>query len=127
MRATQSCVIYSRKRGTWHLKRLADGQSHRRPLGTILELPARADAEKAAEPFRRMLKKSAQVVPTVSALAKQYITEKMPPRASTSRSLKAWLKNHILPAWGDQPITNLQARPVDLWLRGLQLRGTWRI
>jgi integrase len=124
MRATQCCVIYSRKRGTWHLKWLAeDGQSHRRQLGTILELPLRADAEKAAEPFRRMLKKSTQqlIVPTVETLAKQYIIEKMSTRASTSRSLKAWLKNHILPAWGDQPITNLQARPVDLWLRGLSL------
>ena len=128
MRATQTCIIYSRKRGTWHLKWLdEEGQSRRRQLGTIFELPTRADAEKAAEPFRRMLRKSTQVVPTVSALAEQWIIEKMSTRASTSRSLRAWLKNHILPAWGDQPITNLQARPVDLWLRGLSLSPKSRV
>ena len=128
MRALQSCVIYSRKRGTWHLKWLEqDGQPRRRQLGTIRELPTRADAEKAAEPFRRMLKKSTQVVPTVSTLAEQYMIEKMSTRVSTSRSLKAWLKNHVLPAWGDQPITNLQARPVDLWLRGLPLSPKSRV
>jgi integrase len=122
MRASQCCVIYSRKRGTWHLKWIeTDGQPHRRQLGTIRELPTRADAEKAAQPFRRMLVKPIKIVPTVKALAERFTIEKMSTRASTSRSLKAWLKNQILPAWGEQPITNLQARPVDLWLRFLTL------
>jgi integrase len=32
-----------------------------------------------------------------------------------------WLKNHILPRWGDRPITDLQARPVEMWLGTLEL------
>jgi integrase len=134
MRATQSYVIYSRKRGTWHLKWIEeDGRACRRQLGTIRELPTRAYAEKAAQPFRRMLVKPIEVVPTVRTvrtLATQYIAEKMEDgemRVSTSRSLQAWLKNHILPKWGDQPITDLQARPVGRWLRGLSLSPKSRV
>ena len=120
MRASQ-CVVYSRKRGTWHLKWFEDGKPHRRQLGTIRELPSRATAVKAAEPFRRMLSKPIKVVPIVSVLAEQFKLEKMSTRASTSHSIKAWLKNHIIPAWGEKPITDLQARPVDLWLKSLPL------
>jgi integrase len=120
LRASQ-CVVYSRKRSTWHLKWFEDGKPHRRQLGTIRELPSRAIAEKAAEPFRRMLAKPAKMVPTVSILVEQYKLEKMSARASTSHSVKAWLRNHIVPQWGDKPITDLQARPVDLWLKFLPL------
>ncbi len=127
MRASQS-VIYSRTRGTWHFKWLEDGQPRRKQLGTIRELPTREDAEKAAKPFRKMLSKPiAKATPIVSALAAQYMIEKMSNRFSTARSLKSWLRNHILPEWGDQPITNLQARPVDLWLRGLSLSPKSRV
>jgi len=80
-----------------------------------------ATAVKAAEPFRRMLSKPIKVVPIVSVLAEQFKLEKMSTRASTSHSIKAWLKNHIIPAWGEKPITDLQARPVDLWLKSLPL------
>jgi integrase len=94
---------------------------HRRQLGTIRELPSRAAAVKAAEPFRKMLAKPIKVVPIVSVLVEQFKVEKMSTRASTSHSLKAWLRNHIVPKWGDKPITDLQARPVDLWLNFLPL------
>jgi integrase len=103
------------------LKWYEDGKPKRRQLGTIRELPSRAMAEKAAEPFRRMLAKPVKTVPTVSILVGQYKLEKMSTRASTSHSVKAWLRNHIVPAWGDKPITDLQARPVDLWLKFLPL------
>ncbi len=44
--------------------------------------------------------------------------EKMPRRYSTRRGYETWLK-HILPRWGESPITALQARPVELWLESL--------
>jgi integrase len=122
MRASQ-CIIFSRKRGTWHLKWFADdGKPHRKQLGTIHELPTRASAEKAAQPFRKLLRKPTKEIPTVAQLATQYTLEKMSTtRVSTSRSLKAWLKNHVIPAWGNTAITDVQARPVELWLRQLKL------
>ena len=121
-------IIFSRTRGTWHLKWLEDGKPRRKQLGTIRDLPTREAAEKAAKPFRKMLSKPmATETPIVRTLAEQYMIEKMSNRFSTARSLKAWLKNHILPEWGDQPITNLQARPVDLWLRNLALSPKSRV
>ena len=59
--------------------------------------------------------------PTVSTLVGQYKAEKMPERFSTRRGYNAWLKNHIVPKWGDCEITAVQARPVELWLQSLKL------
>src|SRR5208283_3318581 len=50
-----------------------------------------------------------------------HLGKKMPSRYSTSRVYKLWLKNYILPQWGEQPITELQPRPVELWLSTLNL------
>jgi len=58
---------------------------------------------------------------TVNALVKQYKAEKMPRRASTQRSYESWLNNYVLPHWGDAPLTDAQARPVELWLQSLKL------
>jgi integrase len=126
VRASQ-CVVYSRKRGTWHLKWYEEGKPRRKQLGTIRELPDRRSAEKAAEPFRRLLSKPLRAIPLVSVLAKRYTEEKMSERFSTRYGETAWLKNHILPRWGEQPITDLQAMEVDLWLRGLNLAPKSRV
>lgn len=93
------------------------GQPHRRQLGTILELRTRADAEKAAELLRKMLVKPIKVVPIVRRLVEQFRREKMPQRHSTRLEYESWLKNYIIPRWGDCPLTDLQARPVELWLQ----------
>jgi integrase len=45
----------------------------------------------------------------------------MPKRVDTRRSYEVWLKNHILPKWGVCSLVELQARPVELWLRSLAL------
>ncbi len=45
----------------------------------------------------------------------------MPHRASTRRGYDAWLDNHVMPQWGDSPLTEAQARPVELWLQSLEL------
>jgi integrase len=34
-------------------------------------------------------------------------------------SNNSWLRNHILPRWGSSSIIEVQARPVELWLRSL--------
>src|SRR5580698_1402323 len=45
----------------------------------------------------------------------------MPSRLSTARVYRSFLRNHILPQWGDTPIRDVQPRPVELWLRELDL------
>ena len=45
----------------------------------------------------------------------------MPKRTDTRRLYEVWLRNHILPRWGECSLTELQARPVELWLGSLAL------
>jgi integrase len=45
----------------------------------------------------------------------------MPRRYSTRRSYDVWLRLYVLPRWGESPITDLQARPVELWIQSLDL------
>lgn len=45
----------------------------------------------------------------------------MPQRASTRRGYEVFIRNYVLPAWRDARITDLQARPVELWLHPLSL------
>jgi len=57
----------------------------------------------------------------VRTLVEQYRAEKMPARASTKRGYDAWIDNHIMPRWGNCPLSDVQARPVELWLQSLTL------
>ena len=56
-----------------------------------------------------------------SALVEQYRTEKMPTRKDTNRGYESWIRVHIIPKWGQSLITDLQARPVEMWLESLPL------
>jgi integrase len=88
----------------------------------IRKFPTKASAWKAAEllkPKETSLVSTA--VPTMKVMIGYYRVEKMPKRASTRRGYDTWLENHILPRWGDSPITDTQARPVELWLQSLNL------
>jgi integrase len=64
---------------------------------------------------------------TVNTLVEQYRAEKMPSRFSTRTAYESWLSNHILPRWGNSSITDLQARPVELWLNSLALSPKSRV
>jgi integrase len=57
----------------------------------------------------------------VETLINNYRAEKMPKRHSTKLGYEAWFRNHIVPQWGAHPLTDVQARPVELWLNTLQL------
>ena len=57
----------------------------------------------------------------VGTLVEKYRVEKMPQRTSTRLAMEAWMNNHVLPRWGNCSITQLQARPVELWLQALPL------
>jgi integrase len=47
--------------------------------------------------------------------------DRKPKRADTSRSYEVWLSNYVVPTWGDRPLLEVQARPVELWLTSLPL------
>jgi len=113
-----TCIVYSKKRATWHLRWWEDGTRKSRQLGTIRELPTLEAATKVAAPFVRLLGKP--TVPLVRTLVEQFKVERMSTRFSTRTAGLSWLENHIVPKWGDSPITDLQPRPVEMWLRELE-------
>jgi integrase len=45
----------------------------------------------------------------------------MPKRTMTRQGYNTWLNHYIVPTWGSCTLQELQARPVDLWLRSLNL------
>jgi len=45
----------------------------------------------------------------------------MPARFSTAQTYRSFLKNHVIPRWGETLIKDVQPRPVELWLRELPL------
>jgi hypothetical protein len=113
-------VVINQLRATWNFLWCEGKQRRSYKLGTVAELPTRADALKKAEAVRRDLRlQRERTVITVKQFVAQYRAEKMPVRASTRRGYEAWLTNHILPRWGGSPITELQPRPVELWLASL--------
>jgi integrase len=135
-RVRQQCgsVVFDKRSKTWHFIWWENGKRRSKRIGSRREFRTKASAWKAAQPFVSAL--GGQVenanVPdmpvndeakaiSVSALVQFYRAEKMPRRFSTSRGYESWLKNHILPRWGELPISEVQARPVELWLQSLSV------
>jgi len=115
-------VVFNKTRETWNFLWSEAGMRRSRKLGTLAELPTRSDALRKAEAVRRELRLVAErLTLTVSMLVDDYRKEKMPKREDTRRSYEVWIKHYIIPQWGDRSLTDLQARPVKLWLDSLHL------
>jgi integrase len=120
--------VYNKTRATWNFLWVEGGNRKSRKVGTLAELPTKADAHEKAEAMRRELRLvSARSVLTVRQLVERFRLEKMPTRFSTRYGYESWLKNHILPRWGSRPFTELQPRPVELWLKSLALSPKSRV
>jgi integrase len=89
-------------------------------IGTKRQYPTTSAARDAAETIRTTPEPIKTEAPMVKALIEQYRAEKMPTRYSTRRSYEVWL-GKITAQWGERRITELQARPVELWLQSLPL------
>jgi len=114
-------VAQDNRSKVWNFFWWENGKRKCKALGRF---PTKAAAWKAAKPLRDALEAKPQHthgVPTVSTLTEQYKAEKMPKRKDTSRTYASWIRLHIIPKWGQSLITELQARPVELWLESLPL------
>jgi integrase len=117
-------VVFDKRRKTWNFLWWEDSKRRSRQIGTANELPTKASAWRAAMALQDSQTNHANVVgnePMVMTLVQQYRAEKMPKRKDTRRSYEVWVRNHILPRWGNYSLTELQARPVELWLETLSL------
>jgi integrase len=116
-------VVFNRTRGTWNFLWCEANKRKSRMLGTLSELPTRAAALRKADEMRREVRLVAErKVPSVRWTVEQYRAEKLPMlRHSTQRIAVLWLNKYVLACWGDRLITDLQPRPVELWLDSLPL------
>ncbi len=117
-------VVFDKRRKTWNFLRWEEGKRRSKQIGTLAQYPTKGAAWRAAQMFNTPMEtpKSVMVsVPTVRLIAERYCAERMPSRYSTARVYRSWLNNYVLPQWGDQPISEVQPRLVELWLRQLQL------
>lgn len=116
-------VVFDKRRKTWNYLWCQEGKRRSRLIGTLQEYPTKGAAWRKALTFETETKPKAQVntAPLMTTLVEQYRVEKMPTRIDTRRSYDIWLRLHILPKWGDRVLTDVQARPVELWLDTLEL------
>lgn len=116
------CVVFNKPRSTWHHLWFEGGRRHSLKLGTLAELPTRQHAiDRAKELQRERRLQKERSVPSVAELVEHYRVEKMPTRRDTRGGYESWLRVYILPKWGEHSITDLQARPVELWITSLPL------
>jgi len=124
MRQRQGSVVLDKRIRTWNFFWWENGKRRSKRIGTMSQYPTKASAWRAAKPLRDAVEKQVGgtgTSPIVRTLVAQYRTERMPRRAMTRQGYNTWLNQYILPKWGECPITELQARPIDLWLQSLTL------
>lgn len=122
-RKPKGSIVFNKLRSTWNFLWIENGKRKSRKLGTLAELPTKAEAERKTEAVRRDVKlQTVRSVPMVRSIVEQYRTEKLSKlRPSTQKAAESWLKVYVLPQWGSCMITELQPRPVELWLDSLSL------
>ncbi len=122
MRARKPKAIRNKSRGTWVFFPVINGKRTTRKLGVLKELTQEQANRRAEEILRSLTLQAERISPTVLNIAEQYRIEKLSKlRYSTQMANSSWLDRHILPRWGELPITDLQPRPVELWLESLPL------
>lgn len=113
-------VRYDKRRKTWNYL-WYDGPTRRsKRLGTKQEFPTKAAAWEAVSRLENQQPKESNG-DTVRSVIARYEAERMPTRHTTARVYRAFLRNHIVPKWGDTAIQAVEPRPVELWLRELPL------
>ncbi len=120
-KSTTGSVVKDRRSQVWQFFWWADGRRHSKTLG---HYPTKTAARNAAQQFRVQQpppQPKPSSVPTVAALVEQYRAEKMPTRHDTRAGYETWLSAYIMPRWASSSLTELQARPVEMWLDSLSL------
>jgi integrase len=115
-------VVLDRRINTWSFLWWENGKRKSKSLG---KHPTKTAAWRAAKPLRDALETKPKIVTdtviTVNTLIESYRAEKMPKREDTRRAYETWFRNHIVPKWGACVLSDVQARPVELWLTSLDL------
>jgi integrase len=115
-------VVFDERRKTWNFLWWEDGRRRSALIGTLVEYPTKGAAWLAVPSLQAPKEKQkTNEVQTVKTLAARYEAERFPTRHDTARTYRSWLKNYVLPKWGDKLVSEIQPRPVELWLKSLAL------
>jgi len=118
-RVKSGSVVQDKRDKVWRFFWWENGKRRSKVLGRF---PTKAAAWADAKPLRDALDVIGERPATkVSSLIQRYRAERMPTRTDTRRSYEVWISNHIIPKWGDCAVTELEPRPVELWLASLSL------
>jgi hypothetical protein len=122
-RNREGSVVLDKRIKTWNFFWWENGKRRSKKIGTVSQYPTKASAWRAAQTLRLAVENRCPVnsEAPVRTLVDQYRTEKMPTRLDTRREYESWIRVHILPKWGKNLITDLQACPVEMWLESLAL------
>src|SRR5581483_714254 len=122
VRHSTGSVLFDKGRGTWRYLQWINGKRRSRTIGTRQEFPTKTSAWRQVRRLEILPRETSSTDGgTMKALVTRYEAERFPIRHDTARAYRSWLKNNILPKWGDQPLSAIQPQPVELWLRGLAL------
>jgi integrase len=126
VRAKEGSVVLDKRSGQWFFYWWEAGKRRNRKIGDLRQFTNRLAAWRACSEWRQAAannKRTTKVakVLSVAELTEHYKRERLPERYSTRRAYLSWIGNYILPRWGDQPITAVQARPTELWIASLPL------
>ena len=122
----------ARKQGAavWAIRwreRDANGKTIRRKeiIGTIDEFPTRASALKACEFRRSTINRETKTPRTIAELVTHYREKEMTEASNKSYSTRAayavYLRNWIVPKWGEFSLSDVRTVAVEDWLRTLTL------
>jgi integrase len=122
-------IVLDKRIKKWNFFYWENGKRRSKQIGPTSQYPTKASAWRAAKPLRDALETLTQPssVPSITTLVNQYRIEKMPKRLDTHRGYESWITVHILPKWGQSPLTDIQARPVEQWLDSLDLAPKSRV
>jgi integrase len=114
-------VVFDKRRKTWNFLWWVDGRRRSKLIGTLRQYPTKGAAQRVSRSFQPSESNPISEALTVKVLVARYEAERMPLRHSTARVYRSWLHNYVVPEWGDKPISEIQPRTVELWLRSLAL------
>lgn len=106
--------------------RYRDGQVNRKVnVGTAEQYRTRSAAMKACEEFRAKINRETRSPRTIGELVSHYrekeLTENSNKSFSTRTTYGIYLKNWIVPAWGERSLSDVRTIAVEDWLHGLSL------
>ena len=91
-------------------------------VGTVIELPRRKDAEKAAMQLRINVNEGAAFAPiNMEQLAAHFQLVELPSKAhSTAVGYRSYLTLYVTPKWGKYSLAAIKSVDVEVWLRNLK-------